>query len=65
MKQSMQQLEYRWNSKYQYPWVFFNAESFSDEFKAATQNLTLAQCYYEVVQKNTGHYLNGLVKSGL
>lgn len=31
--QSMRQLEYRWNEKYQYPWVFFNDEPFSEEFK--------------------------------
>ena len=31
--QSMRQLEYQWNHKYNYPWVFFNDESFSDEFK--------------------------------
>lgn len=65
--QSMTQLEYHWNRKYQYPWVFFNDEPFSEEFKvralstskrcgtlifisqAATQNLTSARCYYEVV----------------
>ena len=33
LMQSMRQLEYRWNRKYQYPWVFFNDEPFSDEFK--------------------------------
>ncbi|KAI9845950.1 MAG: hypothetical protein M1838_001499 [Thelocarpon superellum] len=47
--QSMQQLEFHWNHKYRYPWVFFNDEPFSDEFKAATQALTSATCYYEVV----------------
>lgn len=31
--QSMKQLEYQWNRKYQYPWVFFNDEPFNDEFK--------------------------------
>ena len=31
--QSMRQLEYQWNRKYHYPWVFFNDEPFSDEFK--------------------------------
>ena len=31
--QSMRQLEYHWNRKYQYPWIFFNDEPFSDEFK--------------------------------
>ncbi|MCJ1422477.1 hypothetical protein MMC29_000357 [Sticta canariensis] len=49
MMQSMRQLEYQWNRKYNYPWIFFNDEPFTDEFKAATQNLTLANCYYEVV----------------
>lgn len=31
--QSMRQLEHQWNRKYQYPWVFFNDEPFSAEFK--------------------------------
>ena len=31
--QSMRQLEFHWNRKYQYPWIFFNDEPFSDEFK--------------------------------
>lgn len=31
--QSMRQLEYQWNRKYNYPWIFFNDEPFSDEFK--------------------------------
>ena len=31
--QSMTQLEYHWNYKYNYPWVFFNDEPFSDVFK--------------------------------
>ncbi|KAL2062822.1 hypothetical protein VTL71DRAFT_5894 [Oculimacula yallundae] len=51
MMHSMQQLEYRWNRKYQYPWIFFNDEPFTEEFKAATRNLTSAKCYYEVVPK--------------
>ncbi|CZT07890.1 related to alpha-1,2-mannosyltransferase [Rhynchosporium agropyri] len=51
MIHSMQQLEYRWNRKYQYPWIFFNDEPFTEEFKAATRNLTSAKCYYKVVPK--------------
>ena len=35
--QSMRQLEYQWNRKYQYPWIFFNDEPFSDEFKVSTK----------------------------
>ena len=34
LMQSMRQLEYHWNRKYQYPWIFFNEEPFTDEFKA-------------------------------
>lgn len=33
--QSMRQLEFQWNHKYQYPWIFFNDEPFSDEFKVS------------------------------
>ena len=33
LMQSMRQLEYHWNHKYQYPWVFFNDEPFSEEFR--------------------------------
>ena len=31
--QSMQQLEFHWNGRYNYPWVFFNEKPFSEEFK--------------------------------
>ena len=33
MMQSMRSLELHWNRKYRYPWIFFNDEPFSDEFK--------------------------------
>lgn len=33
--QSMRQLEHRWNSRYNYPWVFFNDKPFSDDFKVS------------------------------
>lgn len=33
LMQSMRQLEFQWNQKYNYPWIFFNDEPFSDEFK--------------------------------
>ena len=41
--QSMTQLEYHWNRKYQYPWIFFNDEPFNDEFKRATQKFDKRQ----------------------
>jgi alpha 1,2-mannosyltransferase len=39
ISQSMRQLEHQWNRKYQYPWIFFNDEPFSDEFKARRASL--------------------------
>ena len=39
LMQSMRQLEYRWNRKYNYPWIFFNDEPFSDEFKVCKHSL--------------------------
>lgn len=33
LQQSMRQLEHQWNRKYNYPWIFFNDEPFSDVFK--------------------------------
>lgn len=33
IRQSMMQLEHHWNHKYRYPWIFFNDEEFSEEFK--------------------------------
>ncbi len=39
--QSMSQLEYHWNRKYQYPWIFFNDEPFTDEFKVCCSALWL------------------------
>lgn len=35
LMQSMRQLEFQWNRKYNYPWIFFNDEPFSDEFKVS------------------------------
>lgn len=31
--QSMRQLEYRWNKRFGYPWLFFSEVPFSEEFK--------------------------------
>lgn len=35
--QSMRQLEYHWNHKYQYPWIFFNEQPFSETFKVRSR----------------------------
>jgi mannosyltransferase len=46
MISSMQDLERTWNSKFNYPWTFFNDEPFTAEFKKLTQAQTKAKCYY-------------------
>lgn len=51
MVQAMQDLERTWNSKFNYPWTFFNDVPFSEEFKRRTQAETKAECFYELIPK--------------
>lgn len=46
MVQAMRDLERTWNSKFNYPWTFFNDEEFTEEFKTKTQAETKAKCSY-------------------
>ena len=46
MVQAMRDLERTWNSKFNYPWTFFNDVPFSEEFKKRTQAETNAECKY-------------------
>lgn len=46
MVQSMRDLERTWNSKFNYPWTFFNDVPFDENFKIKTQAQTKAKCYY-------------------
>ena len=39
LMQSMRQLEFQWNRKYNYPWIFFNDEPFSEEFKVSARSV--------------------------
>ena len=47
----MRDLERTWNSKFNYPWIFFNDKPFTEEFKKRTQAETKAQCQYELIPK--------------
>ncbi|CRG89975.1 hypothetical protein PISL3812_07015 [Talaromyces islandicus] len=51
MLASMRQFESSFNARYSYPWVFFNNEPFSDEFKERTQAATSGSCSYEIIPK--------------
>ena len=46
MVQAMRDLERTWNSKFNYPWTFFNDVPFTEEFKTRTQAETSAECKY-------------------
>lgn len=48
---SMADLERTWNSKFNYPWTFFNDEPFTEEFKRRTSELTNAKVRYELVPR--------------
>ncbi|KIW15845.1 hypothetical protein PV08_05895 [Exophiala spinifera] len=48
---SMRQVEQSFNSKFQYPWIFFNNDPFTDEFKRRTASETQAACFYEQIPK--------------
>ncbi|KAJ4198602.1 putative mannosyltransferase ktr4 [Fusarium falciforme] len=46
MVSSMRDLERTWNSKFNYPWTFFNDKPFTEEFKRKTSAVTKAKCNY-------------------
>jgi mannosyltransferase len=46
MISSMRDLERTWNSKFNYPWTFFNDVPFTDEFMRRTTKETNAKCNY-------------------
>ena len=48
---SMRDLERTWNSKFNYPWIFFNDKPFTEEFKKRTQAETKAKCQYGMLEK--------------
>lgn len=56
----MRDLERTWNSKFNYPWIFFNDKPFTEEFKKRTQALTKAKCQYGMQNQNYIHWTVGL-----
>jgi len=46
MVASMRDLERTWNSKFNYPWTFFNDKPFTEEFKRKTRAATKAKVNY-------------------
>ncbi|KAK9456018.1 glycosyl transferase, partial [Dipodascopsis uninucleata] len=48
---TMRDVERTFNSKFNYPWTFFNDEPFTEQFKRATKAATRAECRYEVIPR--------------
>ncbi|OQV03708.1 hypothetical protein CLAIMM_08722 [Cladophialophora immunda] len=46
---SMRQMEENFNAKFGYPWIFFNDQPFTEEFKRRTRLETRAPCLYEQI----------------
>lgn len=46
---TIRDLERTWNSKFNYPWIFFNDVPFTEEFKRRTKAETKAKVYYGTV----------------
>lgn len=50
VRTAMWQLEARFNSKFNYPYIFLNDEPFTDEFKRLTTSLTNAETKYGILE---------------
>jgi mannosyltransferase len=44
--ETMRDLERTWNSKFNYPYIFFNDIPFTEEFKQKVQSVTKAKCQF-------------------
>lgn len=56
MKESMRDVEDRFNRKYGYPWIFLNNEPFSDDFKKGVKQMTRSEVRFGFVEKKHWGY---------
>ncbi|KAJ1827934.1 hypothetical protein LPJ73_008671, partial [Coemansia sp. RSA 2703] len=49
LRETLIQLEDRFNRRYHYPYVFLNNEPFSDEFKAKISNIVSGECEFGLI----------------
>ncbi|GAA5800350.1 hypothetical protein HPULCUR_005777 [Helicostylum pulchrum] len=56
LRKTIQQLEARFNHKFNYPYVFLNDVEFSPEFKDLTSGLTNAETHYGIIPKEHWSY---------
>lgn len=56
MRESMRDVEEKFNRKYGYPWIFLNNEPFTDEFKRGVQQMTRSECRFGLIPKEHWGY---------
>lgn len=56
MRESMRDVEEKFNRKYGYPWIFLNNEPFTDEFKRGVQQMTRSKCRFGLIPKEHWGY---------
>lgn len=56
MRDTMQQLESRFNRKYGYPWIFLNDQPFDDRFKDFTSGLASGETFYGTLNSTMWGY---------
>ncbi|GAA5815761.1 hypothetical protein MFLAVUS_009276 [Mucor flavus] len=56
MLQSMQDVEQRFNNKFNYPWVFLNEEPFTKEFIDTTTSVASSKTHYGLVNESMWGY---------
>lgn len=56
MQDSMRDVEYRFNRKFSYPWIFMNEEPFTDEFKAGVSKMTRGECIFALIPEEHWSY---------
>ncbi|KAI8376137.1 nucleotide-diphospho-sugar transferase [Radiomyces spectabilis] len=56
IKSAIQQMEDRFNHRFNYPYVFLNDDEFTDEFKQMTSSLTNAETHYGTIDRSMWGY---------
>ncbi|PIA12603.1 glycosyl transferase, partial [Coemansia reversa NRRL 1564] len=56
LRESLVQLEDRFNRRYNYPYVFLNNEPFSDDFKERIRNVVSGECQFGLIPEEHWSY---------
>ncbi|GAA6013238.1 hypothetical protein JCM8202_003078 [Rhodotorula sphaerocarpa] len=63
MRNSMRNVEARFNKKFGYPWVFMNDEPFDEEFKVGVRSMTRSEIHFAQIPKQYWSYPSWINKT--